>query len=135
MGNKKNQRSVSQTQKNKQVRYDPITPQKEPVASTSKASPNHSLASDKDIIMDTFAPKEQQQQPPNNILDPDEFVAIEDDDTMETGNINFIVVPRPTPFACASAINKTAKDVPTAAVVKALNNHFAQDDAFRGVNI
>ena len=129
MGPKPNRRTG---QKKNTFRFDPKNKQQEPVASTSKTTQDASSLSDETIVAETFVPK---QTPPENVLDKDEYVPIEDDENMETDSRDFITIPRPTPFACASIISKTAKDLPTKTIVKTINNHFAHIDAFKGVNV
>ena len=108
---------------------------KQPEASGSSRSgekPNPSLVTDKDIIDDTYV---GQSTPPPNVLDTQEFVPIKKDINMETDNSNFIVIARPSPFACAAAISKNAKELPTPQIIRAINNVFAHNDAFRGLNV
>src|SRR5918995_6554413 len=109
-------------------RFDPK--KQEPIASTSKNTPDPSSHSDEAIVAETFQPK---QTPPENVLDKDEYVPIEDDDTMETDTHDFIIIPCLTPFAYASLISKTTKDLPTQTIIKTINNHFAPLDEFKGV--
>jgi hypothetical protein len=113
MGNKRNT-GKQVTQKNKS-RYDPKEKQPEPVASTSGGLPTKSSLSDEDITKDTFQPKKD--TPPPNVLDTDEYVPIEDDDNIDTENLHFTIIPCPTPFACATTIKKSARELPTAAII------------------
>ena len=115
-------------------RYDSLKV-KQPEASGSSSlveKPNPLVVTDKDIIDDTFASK---TMPPPNVLDTDEFVPIDDDANMETDNTDFIVITRPTPFACAATIPKSAKELPTSKIIQDINNLFAKDDAFKGLNV
>ena len=120
-------------QKNK-FRFDPKANQPKPVASTSGGALTSTLLSpDEDIINDTFQPKKV--TPPPNVLDTDEFVPIDDDENMDTDNLNFTVIPHLTPFACTTTIKKSARELPTAAILKTINGLFAHDDAFKGANV
>ena len=130
MGNK---RTGKQTVPRNKFRFDPKEKQPEPVASSSGGVPTDNSLLNEDIINDTFQPKKD--TPPPNVLDKDEYVPIEDDDNMDTENLNFTVIPRPTPFACATTIKKSARELPTAAIIKTINGLFAQDDVFKGANI
>jgi len=100
----------------------------------TSSSAEHSykdLSSDENIASETYG---SQQTLPPNLLDPDEFVPVVEDN-METDTKDFIVIPRPTPFACVVTINKTAKELPTNTIIKTINEKFACDDAFKGVNV
>src|SRR5215216_3825072 len=113
-------------------RFDPKDKQPKTVASSSKTAPDPSSLSDEDIVADTFGPK---PTTPPNVLDKDEYVPIEDDEKMDTDTRDFITITRPTAFACASTISKQAKEFTTHLIVKTINNHFAHNDAFKGVNV
>src|SRR5215208_7820276 len=131
MVRKSQKTSVNKTNKG---RFDSFKA-KQPEASGSSRSvekPNPSLVTDKDIVDDTYV---RQSTSPPNVLDTQEFVPIEDDTNMETENSDFIVIPRPSPFACAASISKNTKDLPTPKIIQVINNAFAHDDAFRGLNV
>src|SRR5215216_5067093 len=129
MGKNNNKRNTSS--KNT-FRFDPKNKQPETVASFSKAPLDTSSLSDEEIVADTFVPK---PVPPPNVLDKDEYVPIEDDENMETDTRDFITITCPTAFACASTISKPARELPTQTIVKTINNHFAHNDAFKGINV
>ncbi|CAG8760148.1 14977_t:CDS:2, partial [Funneliformis caledonium] len=52
---------------------------------------------------------------------------------METDNRDFIVVPRPSPHACAATIGKSAKDLPTPKIIKDLNNSYVLKKPYKAL--
>src|SRR5215216_1797430 len=113
-------------------RFDPKDKQPKTVASSSKTAPDPCSLSDEDIVADTFG---QKPTTPPNVLDKDEYVPIEDDENMETDIQDFITITPPTAFVCASTISKPARELTTQTIVKTINNHFAHNDAFKGINV
>ena len=107
---KKSQKtSVNKTNKG---RFDSFKA-KQPEASGSSHSeekPNPSLVTDKDIVDDTYI---RQSILPSNVLDTQEFIPIKNDIIMKTDNSDFIVIARPSPFACVAPISKNTKNLPT----------------------
>src|SRR3954453_16336016 len=131
MGRKLVKTSVNKSNKS---RYDSLKAKTPEAAGSSRSrdKPNPSLVTDEDIVSDTYVGK---SNPPPTALDTQEDVPIENDTYMETDNTDFIVIPHPSPFACAATISKNAKELPTPQIIQAINNAFAQDDAFRGLNV
>jgi hypothetical protein len=118
------------TAKKVSAKTDKNAKQQENIASSAEQS-YQDLSSDENIASETYG---SHQTLPPNLIDPDEFVPV-NEDNMETDTKDFIVIPRPTPFACAVTINKTAKELPTNTIIKTINEKFACDDAFKGVNV
>src|SRR3954454_18258068 len=131
MGRKLVKTSVNKSNKS---HYDSLKAKTPEAAGSSRSGdkPNPSLVTDEDIVNDTYVGK---SNPPPTALDIQKDVPIENDTSMETDNTDFIVIPRPSPFACAATISKNAKELPTPQIIRAINNAFAQDDAFRGLNV
>src|SRR4051812_16626570 len=98
--------------KNNKGCYDSLKAKTPEAAGSSRSGnkPDLSLITDKDIVDDTYV--SQFTTPPKS-LDTQENVSIEDDTNMETDNTDFIIIPRPSPFACAASISKNAKELPT----------------------
>ncbi|CAI2190073.1 5849_t:CDS:1, partial [Funneliformis geosporum] len=55
--------------------------------------------------------------------------------SIDTDTKDFIIIPHLTPFTYAIIINKTAKEFLTNTIIKTINEKFASDDAFKGINI
>ena len=114
------------TAKKVSAKPDNNAKQQENTNSSSAEHSSKNLSSDENITSETYG---SQQTLPPNLLDPDEFVPVVEDN-METDTKNFIVIPRPTPFACAVTINKTAKELSTNTIIKTISEKFACDNAF-----
>src|SRR5215216_2102221 len=114
------------TTKKVSAKPDKYVKQQENVASSSAEYSYQDLSSDENIASETYG---SHQTLPPSLIDPDEFVPIIEDN-METDTKDFIVIPRPTPFACAVTINKTAKELSTNTIIKTISEKFACDNAF-----
>src|SRR4051794_14475495 len=106
MGRKLVKTSVNKSNKS---RYDSLKAKTPEAAGSSRSGdkPNPSLVTDEDIVNDTYVGK---STPPPITLDTQDDVLIENDMTMETDNTDFIVIPRPSPFACAATIAKMPRN-------------------------
>src|SRR5215216_5592068 len=119
------------TKKKVSAKPDNNAKQQEIIASSSVEHSYQDLSSDKNIASETYG---SHQTLPPCLIEHDEFVPV-NEDNMETDTKDFIVISRLTPFACAVTINKTAKELPTNTIIKIINEKFACDDEFKGVNI
>ena len=102
--------------------------QSKPIDYISTTHPNPSPSSDESIDTNTLS----YQHIPSKVLDKNEYVPINDEE-MDTDFKDFIIIPRPIPFACTVTIQKSAKELPTNSIIKAINEKFTKDDAFKGL--
>src|SRR5215216_3214955 len=94
------------TKKKVSAKPDNNAKQQEIIASSSAEHSYQDLSSDENIASETYG---SHQTLPPNLLDPNEFVPV-NEDNIETDTKDFIIIPHPTPFACAVTINKLPRN-------------------------
>ncbi|CAI2183689.1 4290_t:CDS:2 [Funneliformis geosporum] len=67
----------------------------------------------------------------SKLLDPDKYL---EDDDIEEDLKDFTIITKATTFAVTSNIKFTPKEKNNSKIILAINNDFAQNDDFRGIN-